>query len=553
MTRYALGLDFGTESVRAMVVDVAGGAPVATAEHAYSHGVIDRRLPDGVVSLPPDFALQSSDDWLASAEHVTRAALADAAARPADVVGIGIDFTACTVLPALADGTPLHTLEAYRDRPHAWPKLWKHHAAQPQADRLNALAVERGEAWLARYGGKVSSEWLIPKALQVLEEAPDVYAAADVIVEGADWFVWQLTGNLARNACAAGYKATWHKATGYPAGSFLADLHPGLADLYETRIRGQVIAPGTGVGGLTPAWAQRLGLAPGTPVGAGIIDAHAATLGAGVGAPGTLFIMMGTSSCHMLLATEEVLVPGQSGVVEDGIVPGLFAYEAGQAGVGDMFAWFVRSGVPPALHEEAAATGRSLHDVLSARAAKLRPGASGLLALDWWNGCRTPLVDADLSGAVLGYTLQTSPEEVYRALVESTAFGTRLIVETLANAGLPIGSIRVAGGLTRNEMLMRVYADVTGLPIEVSSTLQASAIGAAILGAVAGGAHRDVSSAVDAMGQSTGRTVQPDAANHVIYDALYAEYGRLVDLFGRDGGSTLKRLRAIRAAAAAAA
>lgn len=551
MSRYALGLDFGTESVRAVLVDVASGATAATAEAAYRHGVIDRSLPDGQAQLPNDWALQSSADWLESMEQVVRSAMSGRV-EAADVIGIGIDFTACTVLPTTDDGTPLHTLDPWRDEPHAWPKLWKHHAAQAQADRLNALAIERDQPWLARYGGKVSSEWLIPKALQVLEEAPDVYAAADRIVEGADWLVWQLTGSLARNACAAGYKGTWHKASGYPRPEFLGGLNPGLAGLYSTKVAEPVVAPGTAVGGLSTAWAERLGLAAGTPVGAALIDAHAATLGAGVGGPGTLFIVMGTSSCHMLLAEDEVLVAGQSGVVEDGIVPGLFAYEAGQAGVGDIFAWFVRNCVPPALHEEAADGGRSLHHVLSERASSLRPGASGLLALDWWNGCRTPLVDADLSGAILGFTLQTSPEAIYRALIEATAFGTRLIVETLAGAGLPISRIRVAGGLTRNEMLMGIYSDVTGLPIEICSEVQASAVGAAILGAVAGGAYPGVGEAVAAMAQPPSRIVEPDLANHAVYDKLYGEYCRLVDLFGRDSGSTLKRLRAVRTAAEAA-
>ena len=546
MSRYALGLDFGTESVRAVLVDLSTGLPGAAAVIAYPHGVIDQRLPGVETRLPPEWALQSSTDWLDTMEQAIRQVLAERRVDAACVIGVGIDFTSCTVLPTTADGTPLHVLAACRDEPHAWPKLWKHHAAQRQADRVNALATERGEPWLARYGGRISSEWVIPKALEMLEETPAVYAAAERIVEGADWVVWQLTGILVRNACAAGYKATWHKSSGYPGPAFLADLHPGLADLYTERVGGPVVAPGTPVGGLTAAWAERLGLAPGTPVAAPIIDAHAAVLGGGVSRPGTLFIMMGTSSCHLLLAEREVLAEGVSGVVEDGIVPGLFAYEAGQAAVGDIFAWFVRSSVPPSYHEEAARTARSLHEVLGERAAALRPGESGLLALDWWNGCRTPLVDAELSGVILGYSLQTTPEAIYRALIESTAFGTRLIVETFAAAGLPIESIRVGGGLTRNALAMEIYADVTGLPIEISATDQASAIGAAILAAVAGGGFATVDEAVRALAQPPSHTVAPRSEHRAVYDGLYREYRRLVDRFGREPDSPLIRLRALR-------
>lgn len=546
MSRYSVGLDFGTESVRAVVANVADGTVVASAVAVYPEGVIDRQLPGSAVPLPRGWALQSSTDWLTSMEAAVREALAGARIDPHDVLGIGIDFTACTVLPTTADGVPLHTLPGGQDNPHAWPKLWKHHGAQAQADRVNAAARDRNERWLARYGGRISSEWLLPKALEILEAAPQTYDAAERIVEGADWVVWQLTGRLARNACAAGYKGTWHANDGYPSEAFLATLHPSLADLYTTRMGGPVLTPGSVVGELTPAWAERLGLGPGIPVAASIIDAHAAVLGGGIAGPGAMFIMMGTSSCHLLMAEREVLAEGISGVVEGGIVPGLFAYEAGQAGVGDIFAWFVRSGVPPALHDEAARLGRSLHAVLSEQAATVRPGESGLLALDWWNGCRTPLVDADLSGAVLGYTLQTTPAEIYRALIEATAFGTRLIIDTFRQAGLPIDRLRVGGGLTQNDLVLDIYAGVTGLPVEVAQVEQASALGAAILGAVAGGAFGDLREAVLAMTQPPVRVVAPNAAATAVYTALYGEYRRLVDLMGRDAESSLKRLRALR-------
>lgn len=548
--RYALGLDFGTESARAVLVDVATGETVATAVHPYADGVIDEALPGDQTPLPPDWALQNPDDWLAALETLVPAVLAHRGTAPEAVVGLGIDFTACTILPTTADGTPLCRLSSYRRQPHAWAKLWKHHAAQPQADRINALAAARGEPWLARYGGKISSEWLMPKALQLLEEAPDLYAAAARIVEGGDWVAWQLTGVLARNACAAGYKATWHKADGYPSPEFLSALHPALANLYTDKIAGPVVPPGQKVGGLQPGWAERLGLMPGTPVAASIIDAHAAVPGGGVSGPGTLFMIMGTSTCHMLMAGHETPVEGIAGVVEDGIVPGYFGYEAGQAGAGDIFAWFVEHSVPPIYHEEAASRGLSLHEVLTEKASALRPGQSGLLALDWWNGNRSTLVDAGLSGLLLGCTLGTRAEEIYRALIEATAFGTRVIIEAFTTQGVPVGSIVCGGSLTRNPLLMQIYADVTNREMAVAGADQVTALGAAMLGAVAagkaGGGYDSLAEAVARMAPPPARIYRPIAANLPPYETLYAGYRLLYDYFGRGQNPVMKTLRRLR-------
>ena len=550
MSKYTLGLDFGTESARAVLVDVATGETAATAVHPYADGVIDEALPGSEEPLSPGWALQNPVDWLAALEVTVPAVLAESGVAGESVVGLGLDFTACTVLPATTDGAPLCTLDVWRGRPHAWAKLWKHHAAQPQADRVNELASVRGKPWLPRYGGKISSEWLIPKALQTLEEAPSLYAAADRIVEGGDWVVWQLTGRLARNACAAGYKATWHKADGFPSADFLASLHPGLANLYRDKLAGPVVAPGQRVGELTTEWAERLGLAGGTPVAAPVIDAHAAVPGGGVSEPGTMFMIMGTSTCHMLMAENEVLVEGISGVVEDGIVPGFFGYEAGQAGVGDLFAWFVDHSVPPAYHEEATSRSLSLHDVLTHKAAALRPGQSGLLALDWWNGNRSTLVDADLSGLLIGCTLATRAEDIYRALIEATAFGTRVIIEAFTEQGLPVETVVTGGGLTKNALLMQIYADVTGRDMAVCGAEQASALGAAMLGAVAagkqGGGYDSLAEAAKRMAPPPAQVYRPIGQNQTLYDTLYAEYRRLYDYFGRGENKVIKTLRRLR-------
>lgn len=545
-----VGIDFGTESARALVVDTGTGGVLGSATSPYRHGVIDERLPGSGRVLGPEWALQHPGDWLASLEACVADALRAAGVRPADVVGIGIDFTACTVLPVRADGTPLMHDTGLADEPHAWPKLWKHHASQPQATRVTDLAAARGESWLPRYGGRISSEWLLPKALQVLEEAPATYAAADLIVEGGDWVVWQLTGAFARNACAAGYKGLWHKRDGYPSEAYLAALHPGLAGFYGRKGGGQaVVAPGTRVGYLTPAWAARLGMRESIAVGAALIDAHAGVLGSGATRAGDLMLILGTSTCHLALSRREQLVPGVAGVVEDGIVAGLFGYEAGQAAVGDSFAWFVDTLASAEVQEAAHRRGGSVHDVLTERAAALRPGESGLVALDWWNGNRCTLVDAELSGLLVGATLATRPEHVYRALIESTAFGTRVIVEALREGGVPVTRLVAGGGLTRNPLLMQVYADVLGIDIEVAGASQASALGAAMLGAVAAGrasgGHDTIADAAAAMAPvaSERYAARPEAAAR--YDRLYSLYIELYEHFGRTS-RLMHDLRALR-------
>jgi L-ribulokinase len=546
MSAYSIGLDFGTESVRALIVDVATGEAIATAVEPYADGVIDEELPGTGERLPPDWALQNPADWLRGLERSITSALARARIDAAGVVGIGVDFTSCTVLPATADGTPLCQLEAFKAQRHAWPKLWKHHGAQRQADLITAVAAERDESWLRRYGGRISSEWLLPKALEIADDAPRVYAAADRFLEGADWVVWQLTGVLTRNACAAGYKGTWHKREGHPSSEYLAAVKPGFEDLYVGKAAAPVVSPGAAVGTLTTQWSTRLGLPPHVVVGAPIIDAHAAVLGGGVAAPGTFVMMMGTSTCHLLMADAERPVEGMAGVVEDGIVPGHFAYESGQAAVGDLFAWFAHHAVPPAYHAAAAEQGVSIQELLTARATGLGPGNSGLLALDWWQGNRSTLGRSDLSGLLLGATLSTRAEDVFHALVEATAFGTRAIIESYTDQQLPVTSIVAGGGLTRNALLMQIYADVTGRSIAVAGAAQASALGAAMLGAAAADPPQSLTAIVARMAPPPAFVYEPIAANREQYNVLYREYKRLYDHFGRGGSDVMKLLRGLR-------
>jgi L-ribulokinase len=551
--RYALGLDFGTESARALLVDVADGREVATAVHAYPHGVVDDRLPGTGEKLEPDWALQDPDDYWSCLEVIVPEVLRQAGVGPEAVVGIGVDFTACTLVPARADGTPLSRDPVLRSIPHAWAKLWKHHGAQPEAEHINLLATEREEPFLARYGGKTSSEWLLAKAWQLLDEAPEVWAQADRLIEAGDWLVWQLTGREVRSACQAGYKGMWSRAEGFPPEAFLAALDLRLTSLAQDKLTGEVLPVGARAGVLTDAAAQRLGLRTGIPVAVSIIDAHAGVPAAGVSGPGKMLLILGTSGCHLVLGHEGKAFEGIAGVVQDGILPGYFGYEAGQPATGDILAWFTRTGVPAAYQAEADQRGVSVHQVLVEKAASLRPGETGLLALDWWNGNRSVLMDADLSGVLIGLTLDTRPEDIYRALIEATAFGTRMILENFDQNGVVIDEIIAAGGLAeRNELLMQIYSDVTGRPIRIARSGQACALGAAILGAVAAGqaegGYDDLSLAVARMGGVKERAYEPDPNAFERYHLLFQEWVRLHDYFGRGENDVLKKLRSWRAA-----
>jgi L-ribulokinase len=555
---YAIGIDFGTESGRAVLVDCGDGRELATAVHPYANGVIDERLPapDEDVELEADWALQDPDDYVAVYREAVPALLAETGVDAGEVIGIGIDFTSCTMLPTTADGTPLCRLPELRRNPHAWVKLWKHHAAQPEADRINAVAAERGERWLPRYGGKISSEWFMAKSLQILLEAPEVYARADRLIEAADWAVWQLTGTETRNSCTAGYKAMWSKRDGFPASSYFAALDPRFANVVDEKMSRAITPLGTRAGGLSEQAAAWTGLLSGTAVAVANVDAHVSAPAATVTEPGTMVAIMGTSICHILLGREPADVEGMCGVVEDGVVPGLFGFEAGQSAVGDIFAWFVDSCVPPEEHEAAARRGLDVHAYLEEEAAKLEPGESGLLALDWWNGNRSVLVDADLGGLLVGMTLQTRAPELYRALIEATAFGTRVIVDAFRSAGVTVDRMVACGGLPeRNKLLMQIYADVTGLKHAVAASRQTPALGAAMFGAVAAGAARggydSIVEASRSMAQLSGEVFRPEPAASAVYEQLYPEYVRLHDVFGRGGNDVMKSLRSIRASAEA--
>ena len=549
--KYTIGVDFGTESGRAVLVDVTTGRELASSVHPYAHGVIDETLPGTTIALEPDWALQDPNDYLEVFKTAIPAVLAESGVNPDDVIGLGIDFTSCTMLPTTANGTPLCFLPEWRNTPHAWVKLWKHHAAQPEANQLNQVAREQGYTFLDRYGGKISSEWFFPKAWQILNEAPEVYDAADRLIEAADWVVWQLTGVETRNECTAGYKAIWSKSEGFPPNEFFKALNPRMEHIVDEKMSRTLSPLGAKAGGLTEQAARWTGLRPGTPVAVANVDAHVAVPAATVLEPGRMVIIMGTSNCHMLLGTQERDVPGICGVVRDGIIPGFAGYEAGQSCVGDSFAWFVEQCVPASYMEQAAARGLNIYQFLEEKAALLKPGESGLLALDWWNGNRSILVDVDLTGLLIGLTLATRPEDIYRALMVSTAFGTRIIIEDFEANGVPVKEIVAAGGLPeRNKLLMQIYADVTGLPIYHTGTSQGGAFVTAMYGAVAAGSqaggYDTIFEAARPMASLREETFNPIPRNKEVYDRLYRDYVTLYDYFGRGGNDVMKRLKYLR-------
>ncbi|MEY3029078.1 MAG: L-ribulokinase [Actinomycetota bacterium] len=543
--KYVIGVDYGTLSGRALVVRVSDGEELGTAVYEYPNAVMDTKLNATGSKLPPEWALQDPRDYVAVLKNAVPQAVAAAGIDPKLVVGIATDFTACTMVPVLSDGTPLSYLSEFADRPHAYVKLWKHHAAQPHADRINRVARERGESWLNRYGGQISSEWELAKGLQLLEEDAELYNRMDKFVEAADWIVWQLCGNYLRNACTAGYKGNLQDGS-YPSRDYFAALNPEFADFAETKLQHQIGQLGERAGGLTAEAAAWTGLPDGIAVAVGNVDAHVTAPAAKATAPGQMVAIMGTSTCHVMCGDTLAEVPGMCGVVDGGIISGYFGYEAGQSGVGDIFAWYVNNQVPGNYFEDAKAAGKSIHEHLTELAAQQPIGAHGLIALDWHSGNRSVLVDHELSGLILGATLTTRAEDGYRALLESTAFGTRKIVETFQASGVPVNEFIVAGGLIKNEFLMQLYSDVTRLPLSVIDSEQGPALGSAIHAAVAAGEFSSVAVAAEAMGRVRRAVYRPREDAALAYDRLYSEYQLLHDYFGRGTNDVMKRLKALK-------
>ena len=542
---YTIGLDFGTLSGRALLVDTRDGSEIAESVADYPHGVMDWQLPSGK-QLPPEWALQHPQDYLDVILTTVPDVVQLSGIDPAQVVGLGIDFTASSPLPTKSDGTPLCFLDVYQEEPHAYVKLWKHHASQPQADLINEVARQRNEAWLKRYGGKYSSEWFFSKLLQILHEAPDMYAQIDNFIEASDWIVWQLTGQMSRNTCVAGYKMLVQDGQ-YPSEDYFGALHPDFRTVIRDKVPGDFAALGNSAGQLTETMAVKLDLPAGIAVAVPIIDAHASAPAVKATQAGTMIMIMGTSTCHMLSAETIEDVDGICGVVDGGIIDGLYGYEAGQSAVGDIFAWFVDHAVPEGYFRQAEAEGLDIHAFLEQEAAQQQVGEHGLLALDWWNGNRSTLVDTELSGLLIGATLATRAPDIYRALIEATAYGTREIIEAFTANGIEVNELVAAGGLQEKNVLLRqIYADVTGRRLKLAGSAQSPALGAAIHASVAAGVYPTIAEAAEKMGKLKDEVVHPIPENQQVYDELYAEYRKLYAYFGRGDNDVMKRLKHIR-------
>jgi L-ribulokinase len=534
---FAVGLDYGTQSVRALVVEVQTGTEVGTGVFSYPSG-------DGGVYVDPEdpnLARQEPQDYLNGLESSVQKALHDAqdhdAFRPEAVVGIGIDTTGSTPLPVDEEGIPLAFDERFRDHLAAKAWLWKDHTGHAEAEEITETAQDLRPEYLAKCGGTYSSEWYWSKILHCRRTAPEVFEAAHTWVEHVDWMPAVLTGTdhpdeLKRGICAAGHKAMYNKAWGgYPDEEFLAELDDGLVEVRRT-LPDEAYNASESAGTLTDEWADRLGLPADIPVAVGAFDAHLGAVGAGI-EPGTLVKIIGTSTCDLMLAPMDrdlPDIPGLCGIVPESVLPGHYGLEAGQSAVGDIFNWFVDVVKPDGMD----------HDKLTERASELEPGETGLLALDWHNGNRTVLVDQRLTGGVLGETLHTTPAELYRAYVEATAFGARVIMERFEEYGVDVDRIINCGGISvKNEMVMQIYADVLGRPQRISRSSQTPALGSAIAGSVVAGpengGHATFDGGIAAMTGTKDTVFEPIPEHQDVYDRLYRLYRRVHDAFGVEG------------------
>lgn len=543
MTKYAIGLDFGTQSVKSAIIDINNGEEIFASIYKYKNRVIDTNLPDSNIRLPLDSALKDPRDYEDGLVYTIRQILNSTKVNKKDVIGLGIDFTSCTMLPIKSDSTPLCFIEKFRGDPNSWTKLWKHHAAHKYAQKLNEIAAKSGEDFLDRYGGKISSEWMIPKIMQIASQSPEIYDEADYMIEGGDWIVQRLTDNLTRNISSLGYKAIWDG--NFPYRDFFKELNPKLENVHD-KLSGEILRLGELAGYLNSNYQRKLNLGK-LPVAAANIDAHVAVPATTTVKPGKMVMIMETSTCHMVLCDRFTKVTGVGGIVKDGIISGYWGYEAGQASVGDAFEWFIRNSVPFTYFEEAKNKNISTFDYLTELASKLKPGESGILCLDWLNGNRSILVDADLSSLILGIKLSTKPEEIYRAIIEATAFGTRKIIEVFENSGIKLESLFACGGLAqKNKMLMQIYSDVTGREINIARFIQTGCLGSAMHAAVAAGYYKDTKEDVKYMSHIKNKKFIPDKNNMSIYNRLYKQYIRLHDYFGLPKDSEMKILIEIR-------
>jgi len=550
--KYTIGLDFGTLSGRAVIVDVSNGEEIASSVMDYPHGVMDKVLAHNSMPLPTDTALQDPQDYLLVLEHILNDSISKANIDINDIIGVGIDFTTCTMLPVSHDGTPLCAYEKFADCPHAYAKLWKHHTAQPYADIINKTIMDRGEEWIAHFGGKISSEWLFPKIYETLDRAPQIYENAAYFIEAGDWLAWQLTGIQKRSYIFASYKAQYDIKNGYPSEEFFGAVDKRLKNVVRDKLNAPIIKANEAVGNISTAAAKKYNLTTNVAVACPFPDAHVATPALGVCRAGEMFGIFGTSACFMLLSDKNIYVPGICGYIEDGLFPGYLGYEAGLCCTGDLYSWFAENLCPASYAEEAKAKGISPLRLLIEKAATKKPGQGGIIALDWWNGNRNILVDANLTGLLIGMTLQTKAEDILRALIEATAFATRIIIENYREHGVTVNKFVAGGGIARKDpFTMQMYADILGFDIQIAGSSQIPALASAIFATVAAGeqngGYATIEEASERMKNVSETVYHPNKEAGDVYDKLFAEYKTLHDYFGRGGNNVMKRLKNISA------
>ncbi len=544
---FSIGIDFGTESGRVLLVNVHSGSIEAIKVIPYRHGVIEDTLPINKQRIPKGSVLQHPGDYLHVLKEGVAHVLAESKVNPTHIIGIGVDFTSSTIVPVDHTLTPLCFYSNYHQSPHSWVKLWKHHHTKAETEKIYRVATQRKEKWMRKLGYNISEEWMIPKILEVFEQDREIYTHTAYYLEAVDWIVSILASKVSRNNCSLGFKAFWNEKDGYPEEFFTA-IDPEFGKTILPKLAGEVKNIGECAGYLTEEWARKLSLPVNLPISTGVIDAHSAVLGTGVYQSGELLMVMGTSTCHMMLHSEEKEIPGISGVVKDAIIPGLYAYEAGQSAVGDLFGSYIKNHVPESYKQEADKQGVSMFDYLEKKAAKLSPGESGLIALDWHNGNRSILSNTDLSGCLIGLTLHTKPEAIFRTYLESTAFGANMIIGAYRDWGMDVREVVACGGLPQaNKLLMQLYADILNMPIHVSQSNYAPAIGAAILGAVAAGrinnGYDDMEAAIRYMAQPIEKTYYPIKKHVEVYQQLFAHYKELHDYFGMKRLSMMRNLK----------
>ena len=541
---YTIGLDFGTLSVRAVVVNVADGNIVASSVSTYKHKVMDQFLKKESIPLPMDYALQDANDYIEALNEVVPNVIKESGLEQTDIIGLGIDFTSSTILPIDKHGSPLSNDDRFQDNPHAYCKLWKHHGAEKYAKVISDMAIKMNTKWISRYGNKISSEWMLPKVYETLDLAEEVFEETSYFIEAGDFITYYLTGKMIRSSCQAGYKDIWHFQDGYPSSEYLRTLDPRLTNIYQTKLSGDVWPIGKSQGKLKLELAQKFGLNE-IEIGVAVIDAHVAAPACDATKDGDMLMIIGTSSCDIVLSENEYGIQGISGIVKDGAIPNLFAYESGQPAVGDIFSWYIEKHLPKSYVDEANALKQNVYAFMEEKIHSIPEDKPRLLALDWWNGNRSILVDPELTGLIVGYTLQSTPEDIYRALIEATAFGKLKTIETYENNGIKIKRLIACGGLaTKNKFLLQTYANVFDKPVYYTKEEFAPALGAAIFGALAAGksngGYDEMNNASKHMSHLEKDPILPD--HKFDYKNLYQMYLELHDYFGLNS-SLMKQLK----------